>query len=158
VFDASHASQFAGAFRHSSASDIAPLAADRVAHPLGKTIMRPGGTIGALTDDPLFSRPLAGVSNQDAWRARSAAHQQLALTRLGNLATDQSNVFAVWITVGLFEVDGTTMGVGKEVGSDLGQVRRFRSFQIIDRSIPVMYQPGVLNNATEAVLLSRRLQ
>jgi hypothetical protein len=86
------------------------------------------------------------------------AHQQLALTRLNNLATDQSNVFAVWITVGLFEVDGTTLGVGQEVGSDLGQVQRYRAFHVIDRSIPVQYEPGVLHNAMEAVTLSRRLQ
>jgi hypothetical protein len=76
---------------------------------------------------------------------------------LNNLATNQSNTFAVWVTVGLFKVDGATMQVREELGSDLGESRRYRSFYIIDRSVPVKYEPGVLNNADETVQLSRKL-
>jgi hypothetical protein len=86
------------------------------------------------------------------------AHQQLDMTRLSNLACDQSNVFGVWITIGHFEVNTATMSVGAEAGSDLGKAKRYRSFHIIDRAIPVKYEPGVLNNAMETVQLSRRLQ
>ncbi|MEM8669568.1 MAG: hypothetical protein AAGG48_18725 [Planctomycetota bacterium] len=158
AFNAEHASQFAGAFRPSAASDIAPLTGDRSDHPLGKSLMRPGGTIDTPTETPLFSRPLANSNVLENWSGRSVAHQQLPLTRLPNLVTDQSNVFAVWVTVGLFEVDSASSSVGEEVGSDLGQVRRYREFHIIDRSVPVMYEPGQLNNAEEAIILSRRLQ
>lgn len=172
LFNNTQPSQLAGAFRSASVSDVASLPETRAitaageALPLGKTIMRPGGVLwdssaGALgfSNEPLFSRPLAGGGGTalDEFVPRSAPHQQLPITRLSNLATDQSNVFAVWITVGLFEVDATTMSVGNEVGADTGESRRYRSFHIIDRSVPVMYEPGKLNNALETVLLSRPL-
>ena len=78
--------------------------------------------------------------------------------QLANLATDQSHVFAVWITVGLFEVDEEAMSVRQEAGSELGRIKRYRSFHIIDRSVPVMYQPGYLNNALDTVILSRTIR
>ncbi|TWU47944.1 hypothetical protein [Rubripirellula reticaptiva] len=155
-FDRTRPSQFGGAFRPSNASDLAPLVTDRV-RPLDRTIMRPGVTAtDALGgDSPLFHKPLGGSLNGEM-RQRSALHNDIAITRLNNLAADQSNVFGVWITVGLFKVDGN-LHVGQELGSDLGQSRRFQSFHIIDRSVPVMYEPGQLNNAMETVLLSRML-
>ena len=155
-FNQAQASQMAGAFRPATVSDIASLPNSRGTNPLDKTIMRPGGVIGSYANEPLFSRPVvAGVLSE--FSERSAVHQQLPITRLSNLATDQSNVFAVWITVGLFEVDESTLTVGNEVGADMGRSKRYRSFHIIDRSIPVMYQPGKMNNADETVLLSRPL-
>ncbi|MGB7325768.1 MAG: hypothetical protein WBD31_12915 [Rubripirellula sp.] len=155
-FDRTRPSQFGGAFRPSNASDLAPLATDRV-RPLDRTTMRPGvAATDALGGNyPLFHKPLGGTLNGEM-RERSALHNDLAITRLENLASDQSNVFGVWITVGLFKVDGN-LHVGQELGSDLGQSRRFQSFHIIDRSVPVMYEPGQLNNAMETVLLSRML-
>jgi hypothetical protein len=160
LFSANHSTQMSGAFRPQSVSDIASLPAERTPGPLDKTLMRPGGVLGTKTDEPLFSRTLpAGPPTgiHEKFQQRSVVHHQLPLTRLSNLATDQSNTFAVWITVGLFEVDGNTLSVGNEVGSDVGKVQRYRSFHIIDRSVPVMYKPGELNNATETVLMSRRL-
>ena len=82
------------------------------------------------------------------------------LTKLGNVFTTRSHVFAVWITVGFFEVteenypavgldgvdndgDGQTDEpdeivyidrLGPEIGSDTGQVVRHRAFFIVDRS------------------------
>ena len=77
-----------------------------------------------------------------------------ALQRLGNLTTTRSNVYAVWITVGNFEVhrrellpqeiaagitsvdrnvylEGYTLG--RELGGDTGEVKRHRAFYVIDR-------------------------
>lgn len=160
-FHPDHASQVSGAFRHSSVSDVSSLTGPthRLTNPLGRTIHRPGGTPSAFTNDQLFSFPVpGGVSAElNEFADRSALHRELPSSRLSNLASDQSNTFAVWITVGLFEVDSATLSVGDEVGSNTGQRRRFRSFHIIDRSIPVMYQPGQMNNARDTVVLSRNL-
>jgi len=61
--------------------------------------------------------------------------------RLSNLVTTRSNVFAIWSTVGFFELDEQGR-LGREYGLDAGNVIRHRAFQILDRSIPVGYQPG----------------
>ena len=115
--------------------------------------MRPNPSTPTL---PLFQRATPpGTSAQAQSYDRSVVHNQLGQTRLSNLATGQSNVYAVWITVGLFEVDGSTMTVGQELGSDIGRVQRAKGFFIIDRSVPVMYRPGELNNAFDTVKLSR---
>jgi hypothetical protein len=107
------------------------------------------------------------------------------MQRLANLTTTRSNVYAVWITVGFFETEpvprehqsaviasGQTPAKGQaifdklypegmwlttEMGSDTGQTQRFRGFYILDRSIPVAYEPGRNHNVDRAVLLRRRI-
>jgi hypothetical protein len=70
----------------------------------------------------------------------------------------------VWITVGYFEVepaanltparpDGYQLGV--EVGIDRGQIKRHRAFYMIDRSLPVAFEPGENHNVDKAVILRR---
>jgi hypothetical protein len=61
--------------------------------------------------------------------------------RLSNLTTDQSNVFAMWVTVALFEYDPVT-GFGKEYTNSAGEPERERAFYIIDRTVPVGFLPG----------------
>lgn len=83
--------------------------------------------------------------------------------RLGNLTTTRSNVFAVWVTMGFFEVDGNenivTDGNGPvELGEQTGEVRRYRAFYLIDRSIPVGFERGKNHNAENVILLKRMLQ
>ena len=116
-------------------------------------------------------------------------------TRLSNLVTSQSNVFAVWVTVGYFEVtnwttnpndpertdnDFTTVAryvseadggkpdqdiahpdglmLGKELGSDTGEINRHRAFYIIDRSIPVGFEPGKDHNVQDTIILRRFIE
>ena len=81
------------------------------------------------------------------------AFAYLTANRLANAATNRSNVFAIWVTVGFFENGSTT-----EMGSDTGEVRRYRGFYIFDRSIPVGYQTGVDHNIEDAILLRRIIQ
>jgi hypothetical protein len=80
------------------------------------------------------------------------------MMRLSNLATSRSNVFAVWTTVGFFVVEPhpslpNQTALGEEYGLDTGDNVRFKSFMIIDRSIPVGFRPGVLLNSRDTVIL-----
>ena len=108
-------------------------------------------------------------------RRSSAYFRYKDLMKMGNSVTSQSNVYAAWITVGYFEVlpngpmvgndpftidashpDGYTFGA--ELGSDVGEVTRHRSFYIIDRSIPVGFVPGANHNVDKAILVRRSLE
>lgn len=152
--DFRYPTEIAGLYETSAGADIAPIlgtATDLRREPIASTTLRQG--IGGVTR-PLFQRdpttvPVAGSPT------RSVVHQQLGMTRLANLSSGQSNVFAVWITVGLFELNSATLSVGQEVGADTGQIKRYRSFHIIDRSVPVKYEPGQANNAKAVVQHSR---
>jgi hypothetical protein len=122
------------------------------------------------------------------------------MTRISNLVTNRSNVFAIWITVGYFEVspapnwndpdddireairsrfgsdlvdnsaadqaakalynrvypDGYQLG--REVGSDTGNVRRPRGFYIVDRTEEVGFKPGEDLNVEKMIRLRRRIE
>jgi hypothetical protein len=122
------------------------------------------------------------------------------MSRLGSLVTERSNVFAVWITVGYFEVEkapdwndpnatvkanvrakfGATLNdgdaatiaglalynrvypngymLGREVGSDTGDVKRPRGFYIIDRTEEVGFKPGEDLNVDRLIRLRRRIE
>ena len=90
------------------------------------------------------------------------------LERLGNLVTTRSNLYAVWITVGYFEVTPVTPAnpaiypdgyqLGRELGVDTGEIERHRAFYIIDRTIPVGFQRGQDLNADKAILLNRFIE
>jgi hypothetical protein len=56
------------------------------------------------------------------------------LTKLSNQITTRSNVFAAWVTVGFFEVDGQGR-LMQELGRADGRHERHRMFAIMDRSI-----------------------
>jgi hypothetical protein len=79
------------------------------------------------------------------------------ITRLSNLTTERSNVFAVYVTIGLFEVDGANRP-GIEYGADKGQAQRYKAFYVVDRSIPVGFQTGVDHNVERTILLRRFLK
>ena len=96
------------------------------------------------------------------------------LQKLGNIVTTNSNCFAVWITIGYFEVSehrptnasGTVFdaahpdgySLGQEVGIDSGEVTRHRGFYLIDRSIPVGFMPGSRLNTDDCVLVRRLIE
>jgi hypothetical protein len=90
------------------------------------------------------------------------------IQRLANSIGTHSNVYAVWITVGYFQVEPWPLGadaghpdgyqLGAELGSDTGEVNRHRAFFIIDRSIPVGFQRGKDLNAEKTILLKRYIE
>ncbi len=91
------------------------------------------------------------------------------LLRLRNLLTTRSNVYAIWITVGYFEVRSTgSTGSNTpypdgyqlfaELGSETGEIKRHRAFYIYDRSIPVGFERGKDHNMADGVLLRRFIE
>jgi hypothetical protein len=86
--------------------------------------------------------------------------------RLSNLVTTRSNVYAVWITVGNFEVEynsDTTKYPDKyrlvqELGTETGETKRHRAFYLIDRTIPVGFQRGQDLNTGNCVLIKRFIE
>ena len=89
-----------------------------------------------------------------------------AIQKLGNVFCPHSNVFAVWITVGYFEVSQHAVDaghpdgfeLGQELGSDTGDIVRHRAFYMIDRSIPVGFIRGQDINSSHAVLVNRFIE
>jgi hypothetical protein len=89
---------------------------------------------------------------------RNPFYRYREMMRLSNLTTPRSNVFAVWMTVGFFTIEPhptrtNDTALGAEYGLDTGSNVRFKSFFILDRSIPVGFRPGTPLNSRDAVLL-----
>jgi hypothetical protein len=155
--------------------------------PVDATLLRaaPGNSDRPLFDTNTVSTTITGGTMytssevfRDASRNPYFAYQ--GYQKLGNILTTNSNCFAVWITIGYFEVeefrpnmsapvspanpmtfdaahpDGYCLA--KEVGIDTGEVTRHRSFYIIDRSIPVGFIPGSRLNTDDCILVKRLIE
>ncbi len=116
---------------------------------VGSTLLR-NKSVGNNSDmEPLFDFDnTAPIYNAD----RNAYFRNLQRQRLGNLVTTKSSVFAVWVTVGYFEVDENGL-IGAEIGADTGDVKRNRGFFMFDRSIPMAFEPGKNHNIEKGILV-----
>jgi len=175
--------RFANPFRSFAGSHLVPLRQLVQTGDINSTLLRQDpsnlnrplfGFDGAITASAGSSRPYNNDEQDPYFRYQN-------LQRLGNLTTTRSNVFAVWITVGYFQVqkvpaqgqtgclpanlapyqqffypDGYQI-IG-ELGADTGEVKRHRAFYIFDRSIPMGFQRGNDNNVTSGILLSRMIE
>ena len=110
-------------------------------------LFRTGDDHGELLTDGINDDTYEKGTDVDA----SAVFKNEFRTRLGIAATTRSNVYAVWVTIGYFEVDEYGR-VGPEIGVEEGDVERNRAFYIFDRSIPVACEPGENHNVDNAVL------
>lgn len=109
-----------------------------------------------------FTDTTSDVRNISRRSDRNPYFSYQALQRLSNLVTCRSNVYALWLTIGYFEVEGVNAAgqpiLGQEIGIDTGTVKRHRAFYIIDRSIPVAFEPGQNHNVDKCVVLRRFIE
>lgn len=126
----------------------------------------------ALFDDTSFDTTNLGatyasvplVPSRSA--AKDAAFQYQMFTRLGNTTTNRSNVYAIWITLGKFEVQSVAVSPQNPDGYKLvkpyldaaGNQVTTRGFYIFDRSIPMGFQRGQDVNIERGMLVERVLQ
>ncbi len=161
---------FAAPFRSADSADLMPNVANlRKNEPVQATLLRKDMLSSHtealfIPDRNVVPEVLQAYQNQD----RNSYFRYEGLARLSNLVGNNSNAFAVWITVGYFEVEPNPTGVdpahpdgfrlGRELGTDSGQIKRHRAFYIIDRSVPVAFEPGQNHNVDNAVLLRRFIE
>jgi hypothetical protein len=167
---------FANPFRGSTSSDLMPNVQDMRKTGIEVGLLRPDPTSGngAVNSSakPLFAS-VSGQAFQHASRNPYFAYR--GINRLSNLVTNHSNVYAMWITVGYFYVEPLPLGqlppgqiasaahvdglrLASEVGADTGSIERHRGFYLIDRSIPVAFEPGEDHNVDRAILIRRQIE
>ncbi len=149
--------QFTGAFKPISEAGMIPTYRNssglpELQNPVHTSLLR--SAPGPNDYLPLFRGTTLGQNQPHAFA------DFYPISRLQKLTTDKSNVFAVYITIGLFDVENDNQGnmhIAGEYGVNNGQVRRFKMFSIIDRSIPVGYRVGEDHNTENTILLRRIL-
>ena len=155
-------SVFGRPFRSFAGGEMVPLDAMKPAREIDATILR-SDPDEKTPVKPLFER----VSTQPYDNTnRNPYFRYEGLNKLANSVTTRSNVFAVWITVGYFEVYPHAVDAGHpdgyelrgELGSDTGEINRHRAFYIFDRSIPVGFQRGLDVNVENAILVRRYIE
>jgi hypothetical protein len=169
-------------FRSGAAGDMVPdvigpsnaLRQEGVNLTLLRADVPPNNTMPLMANparDPNQANPQTKVAVDSD---RNTAFRYRELERLANLTTTRSNVYAIWVTIGYFEVfpNGTSKGVslgvdaghpdgyelGAELGSDTGQIERHRGFYILDRTIPVAFERGFNHNVDRAIILKRFIE
>ncbi|NQU25200.1 MAG: hypothetical protein HQ567_28265 [Candidatus Nealsonbacteria bacterium] len=159
-------SQFSHPFRTATGGSLVPQVGSlRFENEIGATLLRADPEV---LGQPLFRNDTASTEiNSPNNPDRNPYFRYQALQRLGNLTTTRSNVYAIWITVGYFEVkpvgvdpvrypDGYQLAT--ELGVDTGEVERHRAFYMFDRSIPVGYIRGQDLNVEKAILVKRFIE
>ncbi|MBA63274.1 MAG: hypothetical protein CMJ76_13030, partial [Planctomycetaceae bacterium] len=154
-FNANMPSLFTNPVRPAGSGDIVPLTG----------LERTDVELSILRNNQAGNQLLnnTGYTEQARNARRNSSFKYQSVQRLDNLVTGRSNVYAVWITMGYFEVtaapptpvnpDGYQLG--QEIGNDRGEVRRHRAFYMIDRSIPAAFEPGENHNVDKTVILRR---
>lgn len=103
--------------------------------------------------------PLLTLSFEDSSSTNSDSNPFIRyqpINRMGNLVTNRSNVYAVWMTLGFFEVDDKGQATTTEAeGTDF---HRHRAFYLIDRSIPVGYEQGQDHNTDDVFRVKRYIE
>ncbi|EMI20560.1 putative secreted protein [Rhodopirellula maiorica SM1] len=173
--------QFAGVFRDWRRANFAPAlrtppddtadtaATDRLRrNPIDGTLLRrhysmtTSGTEETITADPYpqFVRTsTAAPLSTHLDRGRNPFVRYQTLMRMPNLASDNSQVFLVRLTMGFFEVDPSNVNsLGREYKEAIGENQRYQAMFIIDRSIPVGFVPGQEMNARNTVIFERFYQ
>jgi len=157
-------------------SDLRSRVGQDVLHPGRDTplLLRGGSSVA----HEIFPRSMRNVVDGDlshpAFDTDTAWFRFEPLIRAASNTTARSEVYAIWITLGLFEVAdmGGTLPVAvhdgfmtpvnrypdgyrllREYGTDTGEAKRHRAFFIFDRSIPVGYRAGSDLNVQDGILV-----
>ena len=162
--------RFANPFRNSASADLVPLPQLDKRRKVNASLLRAGGLNPDDPNDPAARTPLLAANdmvNQYKRTDRNAYFRYQNFAHLSNLVTTRSNVYAVWLTVGYFQVEKLPPGsydpnvypdgyrLGPELGSETGQITRHRAFYIFDRSVPVGFKRGEDLNVEKAILVKR---
>ncbi len=141
--------------------------------PYGPMPTGPRGYLGASTRaaDPMAVPPVAAVTDH-RWHP---AFRHEMLSKVMNNTTVRTHQYAVWMTVGFFEVvkegnpqmadrrDGANQSLGiDQLGPELdaaaGKATRYRSYFIIDRSRAAGFNPTEPGSFRDLVLFRRRIE
>ena len=123
------------------------------------------GDLPASPTKPLFPAPTFESCGNDG--EKNAWFRFDTLIRANTNSTVRSEVYAIWVTMGLFEVEPVNATnerypdgyrLVREYGGDTGEVNRHRAFYIFDRSIPVGYKAGTDLNVQDAILVERFIE
>ena len=98
-----------------------------------------------------LAAPFDGVDDATHDIAGTAYFRNEFRQRLTSLTTTRSSVFSIWITIGYFEIDDQGR-IGLEIGNETGETKRDRAFFMVDRSIPVAFEPGRNHNIEKTIL------
>lgn len=101
--------------------------------------------------------PTMQVGDYSHSRFRNAFTRYQTAMRMPNLASDNSQLYLVRMTIGLFETDPLGQ-LGREYNEEMGQNRRYEAMFIIDRSQPVGFIPGQTLNARDVVVFEKYYQ
>jgi hypothetical protein len=160
AFRAAHSSNHVPPLTITSATVPAPPANSLVRWDVDTGVFRsvdPNRPTTPLPIRPAFDAAMAGAGSLHNDSNRSAYFRFDGRQRFGNNTTSRSSVFAIWITIGYFEVDNNGH-VGAELGWDTGEIRRNRGFFIVDRSIPAAVEPGVNHNIERIILVESLIE
>ncbi|MEK6269375.1 MAG: hypothetical protein N2B57_01330, partial [Planctomycetales bacterium] len=121
------------------------------------------GVDGESVAMPLLSSSLGFEDTSSAGVNDNPFLRYQPINRMGNLVTNRSNVYAVWMTLGVFETkdgklprdDDNNFDLREAGGSDK---ERHRAFYIIDRSIPVGYENGQSHNTENVFRVQRYIE
>ncbi|MEM9353605.1 MAG: hypothetical protein AAGA92_11380 [Planctomycetota bacterium] len=181
---------FENPFRSADAGELVPLGTPAVSDMTrsgSEPSLARSNQIEPTGTPPSQPRFVSGSTAPHQDNTRNPYFRYQPAVRLASLTNGRSNVYAVWVTIGFFEVEeapsltefetanALNLGdpenrdlydrvypegytLGREEGSDLGAEQRVRGFYVIDRSIPVGFEPGEDHNAERAVRLRRRIE
>lgn len=123
-----------------------PLAQTDPNPPAAATLSEHGMFVRQLTQQPL------ATAQPHMDRFRSPANRFQTLMRMPNLASNNSQVFLIRMTLGFFEVDAETLSLGDELNAEFGTSKRISGLFVIDRSIPVGFLPGQDTNVADTIV------
>jgi len=116
------------------------------------------GVDGYSVAMPLLQPEDSNVNFENTGETDNPFLRYQPINRMGNLVTNRSNVYAVWMTLGFFETDkeGNLATTPVEAGGS--DAERHRAFYMIDRSIPVGYENGHDHNTEDVFRVKRYIE